>query len=232
MKSLEALRALGSGTEAPLEAKQRVYGSVLAALELAAAGSTAATVASKVSSPPLVAGVTSSKALLVAAGIWLFGGATGALLYGALHPERVRVVYVDHPVLSAAPTAPLAAISAVSVSSASAPPPSASAARVASPLGVSALSTERSNLAAERALLDSARSAAAQGEPARVLERVAQHEERFPRGHLVEEREALAIRALLALGRNDEARARADAFRAAYPHSFLMPVIDSALSAP
>ena len=47
---------------------------------------------------------------------------------------------------------------------------------------------------------------------------------------MAEEREALAIRALLALGRGDEARERAAGFRAAYPHSFLTPVIDSALS--
>ena len=37
---------------------------------------------------------------------------------------------------------------------------------------------------------------------------------------------------LIALGRTAEARARAEAFRVAYPHSFLTPVIDSALSAP
>jgi hypothetical protein len=238
VKPLEALRALGAGEEAPAEAKQRVYGALLASLEVAAAAAVIAPGVARVPgslppvSPPLLAGIASSKALLVGTGIWLLGGATGALIYGALHPQQVRVVYVDRPVFMN--STPRASVEAPpSAAPASLPSASPSAGRaVTSALVSSAAGREGSDLAAERALLDSARSDAAHGEPAQVLEQVARHQRQFPHGHLIEEREALAIRALLALGRSDEAKARAAAFRAAYPHSFLTPVIDSALSAP
>jgi len=61
---------------------------------------------------------------------------------------------------------------------------------------------------------------------------VAQHRRQFPRGRLAEERDALAIRALISLGRTTEARQRARAFRTAYPNSFLAPALESALSKP
>ena len=245
MTPLETLRALGTGSEAPAQAKQRVHSALLASLEAAAAAAGAGANAlpkPTASVPPaalgVVAGAAGSKTVAIAVGIWLLGGATGAALYGALRPQQVHVVYVDRPALSSPLTvakepltpqemqtigrallAPAATLSSAASHGAGAP----SAATAASP---------SSELARERALLDLARASAAQGEPAQVLERVAQHAAQFPHGHLTEEREALAIRALLALGREQEARARAQAFRSAYPNSFLTPVIDSALSVP
>ncbi len=242
MKPLAALQALGPGPEPDAQVKERVYGALLASLEGAAAvgaAGAAAALSKATSLPsvapaavPLVAGIASSKALLIGGAIWLIGGATGAALYGAFHRQDVRVVYVDRPVLSSAAAFPEKAAPLVG------PVPSARAAihagGVRSNLAAPANSTKSavSTLARERALLDAARADAARGEPALVLEQTEQHARQFPQGRLSEEREALAVRALLALGRTDEARARAEAFRAAYPHSFLMPVIDSALSAP
>src|SRR6478609_7769289 len=120
MKSLEALRALGTGGEAPVEAKQRVQAALMASLAAAAAASAGAAGASSAgqsgfvsmgpSAGPL-AGLTSAKALTIAAGIWLMGGATGAALYSALHRQEVRVVYVDRPVLSNSVTTPPSAVS-------------------------------------------------------------------------------------------------------------------------
>ncbi|MCH9680274.1 MAG: hypothetical protein K0V04_02480 [Deltaproteobacteria bacterium] len=52
--------------------------------------------------------------------------------------------------------------------------------------------------------------------PAKALELAKEAERTFPRGHLVEERRAIAIRALVALGRHDEARRRAKPFLARY----------------
>ncbi|MEI9938087.1 MAG: hypothetical protein WDO69_12780 [Pseudomonadota bacterium] len=103
MKPLETLRALGTGDEAPAEAKQRVHSALMASLSVAAA-----TTASAVAAPPglipapapLLAGLSNAKALAVAAGIWLIGGARGAALYGALRPRQVQIVYVDRTVLS------------------------------------------------------------------------------------------------------------------------------------
>lgn len=54
--------------------------------------------------------------------------------------------------------------------------------------------------------------AALSSDPARALELAERVEKDFPEGQLVEERRAIAIRALAALGRVDEARRRADAF--------------------
>ena len=234
MKPLETLRALGTGGDAPADAKQRVYGALMASLGATAATAGAAALDKSATLPPapLIAGLSSAKALAVAAGIWLIGGATGAALYGALHPQEVRVVYVDRPVFSNSVAAPVTA---------PAPVPSASNAavdpvldplpkRLASASAASA--SPASVLSRERALLDLARESAAHGEPALVLARTEQHRAQFPRGKLTEEREALAIRALLSLGRAAEARTRAQAFHLAYPHSLLTPAIDSALSAP
>jgi len=229
MKPLEALRALGTGGEAPASAKQRVYGALMASLGAAAAATAAAEIAKTASLPaapaPLIAGLSGAKAMAVAAGIWLIGGATGAALYGALQPREVRVVYVDRPVFS-------------SSAAAAAPTPAPTASSAALEPGVDpepkrvVAASGASVLARERALLDLARESAAHGEPALVLARTEQHRAQFPHGKLTEEREALAIRALHSLGRANEVRSRAQAFRLAYPHSLLMPVIDSALSAP
>jgi hypothetical protein len=245
MTALETLRALGTGNDAPSESKERVYGALLASIEAAAlvgagAGATAGAAALPKPPPslppaPLVAGIASSKTLAVAASIWLLGGVTGAALYGTLRPSQVRVVYVDRPV-AVASVAPLTKEPEPSVSAGVAPPSAASnhplVGRPVLPSTRSSASLTGSQLAQERALLDLARSNAAQGEPALALAQVEQHREQFPQGRLAEEREALGIRALLSLGRKQEAQDRAQAFRVAYPNSFLLPVIDSALSAP
>lgn len=57
------------------------------------------------------------------------------------------------------------------------------------------------------------------GAPARALELLNEHLTRFPGGALSQEREVLAISALLRLGRTAEARTRAARFALAYPSS-------------
>jgi hypothetical protein len=231
VKPLETLRALGAGGEAPVEAKQRVYGALMASLAAAAAAGAGAVVepASLAPTPASIVGLTGTKALLIAGGIWLFGGATGAVLYGALHRREERVVYVDRPVFSNSIASPPAESAASADASAaplrSGPDPSARRVAVASVKPPSELSRER-------ALLDLARANAASGAQGLVLQQTELHRAQFPRGKLAEEREALAIRALLSLGRADEARSRARVFHLTYPNSFLTPAIDSALSAP
>jgi len=233
MKPLETLRALGTGGEAPAEAKQRVYGALLASMGAVAATTAAAAVARSGTLVPapasLIGGLSSAKALAAAAGIWLIGGATGALLYSALEPQEVRVVYVDRPVLSTSvvtpPLGPTPSASALNVPLAADVDPSSKPASAA-PV------SPASQLSRERALLDLARASAARGEAALSLQQTERHRAQFPHGKLSEEREAMAIRALHSLGRDDEARARARAFRVAYPHSLLTPAIDSALLGP
>jgi hypothetical protein len=70
----------------------------------------------------------------------------------------------------------------------------------------------------EIALLNRAQGAL-RGEPARALELVAEHARRFPGGALVQEREFIAIQALVGLSRSGAAAARARRFRAAFPDS-------------
>jgi hypothetical protein len=56
-------------------------------------------------------------------------------------------------------------------------------------------------------------------DPRSVLRLAAEHARRFPDGVLAPEREVLAIEALRALGRNDQAEERLRKFRATYPDS-------------
>lgn len=87
-------------------------------------------------------------------------------------------------------------------------------------------------LAAERALLEVARTALGQRDGAHALASLERHAQRFPSGQLREEREALSVQALALLGRAADARARAERFKKAYPASMFTPVVDTALTAP
>jgi hypothetical protein len=71
---------------------------------------------------------------------------------------------------------------------------------------------------AEVALISSAQQAL-ERDPRRALAALDEHARRFERGVLAEEREVLCFDALVALDRNDEARARARAFIASFPKS-------------
>ncbi|HYP74461.1 MAG TPA: hypothetical protein VER12_00815 [Polyangiaceae bacterium] len=248
MKPLEALRALGTGGEAPVAAKHRVQAALIASLGAAVGGTVATAGAASAASTtgqsailsaapaagsPLLAGLTSAKALAIAGGIWLLGGTTGAALFGALRPQQLRVVYVERPVApSSVATPPPALSTATTASTPAEPAPSSSAMDTRARRALPSAAAQSSELARERALLDLARHKAAHGEPAGVLELAERHRTQFPHGKLGEEREALAIRALLSIGRADEARTRARAFRLAHPHSILLPMIDSAMPAP
>jgi hypothetical protein len=85
------------------------------------------------------------------------------------------------------------------------------------------------SLTAERALLDPARTALGRGDGANALALAGKHEQRFPTGKLAEEREAIAVQALAALGRKDEARIRGERFLSRYPGSVLTPALRAAL---
>jgi hypothetical protein len=142
-------------------------------------------------------------------------------------PPTVVSVYVDRAppsnAVSLTPTftTPTASTSASVAPSASAPtaPPS------------STQSTRADDTAAERALLDPARTALGKNDGPSAMEGVHKHEQRFPKGQLTEEREAIAIQALVLLGNGPEAQARAARFKRTYPNSVLAPAVDAALQA-
>jgi outer membrane protein assembly factor BamD (BamD/ComL family) len=85
-------------------------------------------------------------------------------------------------------------------------------------------------LTRERALLDPARVALASGDAARALQQTKRHAQEFPKGLLSEEREAIAINALVILGNYAKARQRTEAFRANYPQSLQMHSIDAVMA--
>jgi hypothetical protein len=78
---------------------------------------------------------------------------------------------------------------------------------------------------AELRLLRQARAAVARGDFAAALSPIAEHTRRFKNGRLVEEREALRVKALVGLGRGEEARHAAADFRARFPRSVLLPAV-------
>jgi hypothetical protein len=188
----------------------------------------------------LVPGAPSSPASSGAAGLtgwirrhpwWAVGGALALGVGGGAASggrSRVEVVTVERPVATPAPVSRSPASAWVEV------PPSAPSSRpnpqsrppVASE---SPVDTSGQHLAAESAILDVARAALARGEPDQALVAVERHTSSFPRGVLREEREALAVKALVLAGRGEEARARAAAFRTRYPESFFLPAIESSL---
>ncbi len=158
------------------------------------------------------------------------GGVAGVGLHALLEkPPAERIVYVERPVPSA--------IAAARSNEASASPPTSAAPVAASQLPVVRPSVGRvspppsasSSLSAERALLDDARRALAQGDGALALSLASEHARRFAQPQLGEERETIAIQALILEGRYEEARARAARFRSASPNSLFLPAVDASL---
>jgi len=150
---------------------------------------------------------------------------TSRLPPGLDKPERAVPQATAPP--SPAPSAP---VPVLAPSAGPSGPASSPAATPASPrTAPSALAPNQLEL--ERQLLDGARSALARGQGSRALELTKEHERTFRRGILAQEREALAVRALLSLGRVDEARARTERFRRSYPDSVLGPTLESMLEA-
>jgi hypothetical protein len=162
-------------------------------------------------------------ALGKAAAIFIAGGVAGGAIVLAVVPPRVEVIEkrvevpaetVSHPVTVHPVEVPSASAS-VSASASAPPPPSA-------PVG--------DTLAAERSVLDPARTALGRGDGASALDAVNRHAARYPSGKLGEEREAIAVQALVQLHRADEARARGARFHARYPGSVLAAAVDAALA--
>ncbi|MBP6831226.1 MAG: hypothetical protein KA978_10620 [Deltaproteobacteria bacterium] len=78
---------------------------------------------------------------------------------------------------------------------------------------------ERDDLPAELRWIERAQTALAANDPAAAQAALRGHARAFPRGHLSEEREALAVQVLCASGRADEARRAAAVFIARHPTS-------------
>jgi hypothetical protein len=86
---------------------------------------------------------------------------------------------------------------------------------------------DKSDLAAESLLLQTAQTALERGEPDRALVALERHRQKFPDGQLSEERESLTIYALVAEGKLDEARAKTAAFHLVFRNSLQGPALDA-----
>lgn len=80
---------------------------------------------------------------------------------------------------------------------------------------------------AERALLTKARAALRDGVHGEAFASLAEHVRLFPRGELVEEREALKVHAFAAAGRSDEGRRARARFVARFPNSIHTPGLNA-----
>jgi hypothetical protein len=157
---------------------------------------------------------------------FLAGGITGAALYAGLEKRLPpRVVTVDRPAPSTTASALAGGLTPLPTVNAIASPLSSSTTEAR----VSFSGIHGSQLAAERALLDEARSALIQGEAAGAIERLERHRRTFANPILDEERDAMEVEALVKAGRDNEARARADAFRKRSPTSLFLPTVESAV---
>lgn len=83
--------------------------------------------------------------------------------------------------------------------------------------------------ATERAWLDAARTALSRGDFEAATQALETARTRFPEGKLGEEREALAVHALIARGDAETARLAADTFRKQHERSLFLPAIEDAM---
>ena len=160
------------------------------------------------------------KVPLWAVGVALLVGGAAGLSYPRTPVEHV--VVMPGPALTVSTSAPPASVAAPASSLPSIDMKDLPSMPVAS---AAAIGPRSDDLAAERAALDVARTALGRGDGPNALAACDDHARRFPRGALAEEREAIAVQALVLEHRGDDARARAERFRKTHPRSILLPAV-------
>ncbi len=212
-RGLDALLAAERALPAEPAAKARVLARLEASLALPPRGGAAA---------PVAAGA--GKWLALVAALVVGGGVVGFVtLRPGPPPPPVRAEIpfsVPLPETTADRVVP-------AVPAASAAPTTPAPAQVPAPRAPAHAASNEGNLAAERALIESARRAMVGGHPLDSLALLGKHQRRFPHGRLVEEREVLAIQSMARTGDLDGARSRAARFRVRFPSSIQRSVIDA-----
>ena len=226
------------GSGMPDDARQRVLkrmgaGFLAAGVATAAMGSGTAAAATST-----LGGFFARKSALVLAA-FLFGTAAGAGGYAVATrttakptaPTTVATTVaaatttVSQPAITQPPPVATTAPEVV----ASAPAVAAAHPAVAPSTTESAPKSRDEELAAERLLVEMGRSSLAHGQASQALDAVQKHATKYPNGQLVEERESIAIHALVAAGRAADARTRATNFHKRFPKSLFLPAIDAAV---
>ena len=84
-----------------------------------------------------------------------------------------------------------------------------------------------STIAEERGLVERARAALVRRDGVSALIALREHAQKFPKGQLAEERDALEVQALAVAGHTEDARTKARMFDARHPGSIFAPQIDA-----
>ncbi|MDP3235536.1 MAG: hypothetical protein Q8S33_12835 [Myxococcales bacterium] len=194
-------------------------GGVGASAGTGAVGATASGVVAKAVVAKLVVGASVASMAV--------GGAIGAGVHSAVTspppppPPIVRLAPVEPPPVAVAiaelPPAPPPVVEAVLP---------VVEPRPAQP-SVAKLSADE-QLALEKSYVEQARAAMARKDVDAALDALAQHERRFPKGQLTEERLALKVMALSSAGRSIEARNVAAEFRRRFPTGLFRAAVDDA----
>ena len=163
-------------------------------------------------------------------------GAVGGAAWLARSPDATTPVPGATPVIVAPPSPSEAVTSAAPVVTASAAPTvigTASATPiVTAPRPSSTSAASAAPLAPESLMISRAHDALLQGAPDRALALAADHARAYPKGALAQEREVIAIEALVAQGRKADGRSRATSFRTAYPGSAHLGRIERLVGGP
>ncbi|MBN2573206.1 MAG: hypothetical protein JXP73_01455 [Deltaproteobacteria bacterium] len=221
------------------EVGQRVYARLAAGLGLSPFVGDGAPVAPGPTAPAIPAGsavagsVAKVAAHATARGVLTFvvGAAVGATAYGTVQHLRQGPALPAAPTIvvpAPAPVLPLPPPPAPLVQPERAEPAAPSPVRV--PRAESGFAAARDRgLAAERKLVEMARSALARGRTDDALAALRRHARAFTKGQLAEERDSLFVQVLVAKGDFTHARKRAAAFYQRYPQSLFSPVVEQAL---
>jgi hypothetical protein len=176
------------------------------------------------------------RSLAIAAISFLLGGGVGGGIVAHYRPLRdAPPLVLVTPPASPAPTIVASTDGGLfdpparSFDAVDAGPPGAAAPRAATKSPEMADAYPRGTLAEEVALIEGARDAMKRGDNEAALARLAVHAKRFATGQLVEEREALRVRALHSGRGADEARDAARAFRERFPNSVFARDLDAGI---
>jgi hypothetical protein len=215
------LSALRDNVEpAPAAARQRL-GQRLADVGLVAAGAGSAVTAQALLHKGLLGSRWLGGALWLPLGIVV--GAVGhawlAQPVAAPTPLARALPSINAPALH--PTPPAVAVEAPQTRVVAPPPSSKARAATSAP--------EAPGLERELLLLEQARTRLSEGQATATLELLRAHRSQYPSSTLTQEREALAVKALVAAGRAREARQAAEAFVQRFPSSMLRSSVESAV---
>lgn len=171
---------------------------------------------------------------IVAAGVISVGAVVATVTLREPVVPPVPVVVAPPPVVAIAPVVPEPepVVPPAIVEPAKAPPPPVvrpAVVRPVTPPPEPKAAPPPPSPDAELTALDDAIAAARAGRPAQALAAVEAHVASWPDSPLAQEREVIAIEALLSLGRRDDARARLGSFRSKWPTSTHLVRLESML---